>query len=221
MGIANTIILDMFLNIQKHINPDISIEVGAFNAEFSKEMKYFDIDIFAFEASPYVYETFKNEMEKIKYLNNAVSNKNGKIKFEIQAHFNPHTTGNNSIKNRNEDKAYTYIDVDSVSINEYFNNYTFSKGALWIDAEGASEEVLTGASNKLKDFGSIYIELEHKEFWNGCWKRENVIEYLKQYGFHLFYELPCYVDQSDAIFISDKYIKEINEIIPKPDLAIS
>jgi FkbM family methyltransferase len=213
--IANKNILDLFINIQSVIHPDISIEVGAHDADFSKEMMSLDIDVFAFEASPYVHDRFKNDLNGIKYINKAVSNTNKKIKFEIQLDSDPSTAGNNSIKNRNESKDYSYIDVESISINEYFKDIPFSKGALWIDAEGASGEVLLGADKRFEDFGSIYIELEKRDFWKDAWQRDQAVDYLNNNGFYLYHEAPCYGEQVDAIFINNKYKGLIDEALSK------
>ena len=213
--IADHNILSLFLKLQKVLEPDVAVEVGAHDADFSKEMTDFNIDVFAFEASPYVYNRFKNEMSGIKYINKAVSDKNETIKFEIQPDPDPSIIGNNSIKNRNEVKDYSYIDVESVSIKKYFNEILFSKGALWIDAEGASREVLLGAEDRIKDFSSIYIELELKDFWVDSWKRDDAVEYLESKGFYLFHEAPCYGDQVDAIFVKNEYREKINEVISK------
>jgi FkbM family methyltransferase len=213
--IANKNILDLFMSIQSIIKPDISIEVGAHDADFSKEMIALDVDVFAFEASPYVYDRFKNDLAGIKYINSAVSNTNKKIKFEIQLDVDPSIAGNNSIKNRNESKDYSYIDVESISINEYFRDTLFSKGALWVDAEGASGEVLLGADERLKDFGSIYIELEKKDFWKDAWQRDQAVKYLNDNGFYLYHEAPCYGEQVDAIFINNKYKGLVDEALSK------
>lgn len=203
------------MSIQSIIKPDISIEVGAHDADFSKEMIALDVDVFAFEASPYVYDRFKNDLAGIKYINSAVSNTNKKIKFEIQLDVDPSIAGNNSIKNRNESKDYSYIDVESISINEYFKDTLFSKGALWVDAEGASGEVLLGADERLKDFGSIYIELEKKDFWKDAWQRDQAVKYLNDNGFYLYHEAPCYGEQVDAIFINNKYKGLVDEALSK------
>ena len=203
--IADKDIISLFIKIQDIISPDISIEVGAHDGDFSKLMRSRGIDVLAFEASPYVYNRFKNEMNGINYINKAVSDKDGVIKFEMQADLDPSLIGNNSIKNRNEIKDYSYIEVDSVSILEYFKDSDFSKGAIWIDAEGASGEVLVGAGDRIKDFASIYIELETQDFWIDAWQRDKVVEYLNSKGFYLLHESPCYVNQVDAIFIKNEY----------------
>jgi FkbM family methyltransferase len=211
--IADKDILSLFIKIQDLISPDISIEIGAHDGDFSKTMVSKDIDVFAFEASPYVYDRFKDKMNGINYINKAVSDKNDVIKFEIQPDSDPSLVGNNSIKNRNEIKNYSYVEVDSVSIDNYFKNTSFSKGAIWIDAEGASREVLLGANDRINDFASIYIELESEDFWLDAWKRDDVIEYLNSKGFYLLHESPCYINQSDAIFINNKFKGLVDEFI--------
>lgn len=219
--IANEDVLNVFLSIQDAIKPDISIEVGAFNGDFSKQMIGKGIEVFAFEASPYVYNRFKDELSDINYINKAVSDKNQTIKFEIQSDIDPASAGNNSIKNRNEKKDYFYVDVEAVALNTYFKDKEFGKAALWIDAEGAGGEVLKGADNVLKNTASIYMELEEKDFWIDAMQKNEIVEYLRDKGFSLVYEVPCYTAQVDAIFVNNLYLEDINEIIPKPDVAIS
>lgn len=219
--IANEDVLKVFLSIQNKISPDIAIEVGAFNGDFSKQISETGIDVFAFEASPYVYNRFKNELSHINYINKAVSDKNEMIKFEIQSDIDPAAAGNNSIKNRNEKKDYFYIDVEAVTLDTYFKDKEFGKAVLWIDAEGSGGEVLRGAGNVLKNTASIYMELEEKDFWIDAMQKNEIVEYLRDKGFSLVYEVPCYTAQVDAIFVNNLYLEDINEIIPKPDMAIS
>ena len=211
--IANENVLSIFMKVQDILRPDIVVEVGAHDGDFAKAATKLEVNVFAFEASVYVYERFKDSMAGITYLNLAVSDKTGTVKFEVQPNLDPSTTGNNSIKNRNSVKNYSYIDVDSVSIESFFNNTEFSNGALWIDAEGSSREVLLGAGDRIKDFSSIYIELETEDFWLDSWKRNEVIEFLESKGFYLFHEVPCYSNQSDAIFIRNDCKKDVNKEI--------
>jgi FkbM family methyltransferase len=213
--IANKDVLDKFITIQEVIKPDISIEVGAHDADFSKRMIYAGIECFAFEASPYVFERYKQDLKEINYINSAISDKNGTIKFEVQPHEDPSLVGNNSIKNRNELNKYSYVDVHSVTLSDYFKDSLFSKGVLWIDAEGSSGEVLMGLGSRVKDFASIYIELELHDFWIDSWKRDDVVKYLEANGFYLFYEVPCYSGQTDAIFINNRYKVTIDEALSK------
>lgn len=208
-------VLSKFIDIQKIINPDIAIEVGAYDADFSKSISKLNISTYAFEASPYIYNKYKNEMNDIFYINKAISNKDEIIKFEIQLDSDPTYAGNNSIKNRNEVKEYNYIDVESVSIYEYFKNKSFNKAALWVDAEGANEEVLLGIKDRIKDFASICIEVETKDFWKDSWKKDDVVNYLDSCNFSVSFEFSYNDGQMDLIFVNNKYLEVINEAISK------
>ena len=74
-------LVEYFINIQKIIKPDVSVEVGAHAAEFSRSMSNIIKDVWAFEASPYVYNSV-GKIENVNYINKAVSDKDGVIKFE-------------------------------------------------------------------------------------------------------------------------------------------
>jgi len=188
-------LMDAFIALQKDLVPDISIEVGAHGAEYSKTMAGLGIESYAFEASPYVYERFKDTMpDWVEYINLAVSEYSGVSTFEMQTRFDPKMAGNNTIKNRNEDTLYDYIEIETVSLDEYFyseidHNFNF---ALWIDCEGANGDVLLGSHRLLDRVSSIHIEVEELEFWKNQWLRKDVTEYLAGYGFKEY--LVCDVD---------------------------
>ena len=193
-------LLDIFIEMQKEIKPTLSIEVGAFDADYSKEMSKLGIECYAFEASPFVYKKFKDGMEGISYINKAVSDKDGVIQFELMPDHNHANRGNNSIKNRKENLKYKYIDVDSITLNSYFADRTNEQISLWIDCEGANKEVLFGATNILPSVTSILIETEDVEFWKDQWLHEDVVKFLSNYGFEVVEEKFAYLNQKNAIF---------------------
>lgn len=199
---------NIFVEIQKKNKPDLIIEVGAFDAEFSHIIleKNLCEKIFAFEASPYVYNKFKNNInKKINYLNLAISNYTGHIDFEVQVgQFDPAECGNNSTLKRNEHKQYNYIKVPCVKLDDYFQNEKFNNICLWIDAEGANREVLTGAEKILEKTQSIFIETEGREFWKNQWLHQDVTNYLISKNFELVKQSPTYEAQFNCIFIKNK-----------------
>jgi FkbM family methyltransferase len=190
-------ILAAFIDIQKVMLPKITIEVGAYDADFSKSMVGIAKEIYAFEASPFVYEKFK-DIPGVDYRNLAISDVSGEIDFEIQ--IDQHKlTSNNSIMKRNDKGNKEYISVKSSTLNELFEDK--KNIALWIDCEGANGQVLTGASSILPNIGSICIEVETARFWKDQWLEQDVKEYLAGFGFRLSMSEPQYTNQFNQIYI--------------------
>jgi FkbM family methyltransferase len=178
-------LFDLYIKLQKDLTPDMSIEVGAHEASYSKTMAGLEIEAFAFEASPYVYNRFKDGLSGIYYINKAVSDKLGTVQFQMQTRTDYDKSGNNTIKLRNEDTEYEYIDIQSTTLDHYFiDDIKYGKNiALWIDVEGANEDVLLGAEKLLELVSSIHIEVEEIEFWKNQWLHDDVTKYLAGYGF--------------------------------------
>jgi FkbM family methyltransferase len=196
--LSNQELVEKFINLQKIIKPDVSIEIGAHEAKFSKAMSNIIEDVWAFEANPHVYDFFY-PIKNVKYLNKAVSNIDGKIKFFMQQH-ESNTVGNNSIIKRNENIDYNVIDIESISLNNNFKKY--KNICLWIDCEGASKEVLIGASEILKNVSTIFIEVENYQFWENQWLFKDLSEYLNLHDFILFAkDLEYGLNQHNCIFI--------------------
>ena len=65
---------------------------------------------------------------------------------------------------------------------------------MWIDVEGSSKKVLTGAEKSLKNTFSILIETEECPYWKDQWLRKDVENYLKSLSniFKLFFPLILY-----------------------------
>lgn len=186
-----------FISIQKIMLPDIAIEVGAYDADFSRAMVGIAKEVWAFEASPYVFNKFKG-IDGIKYLNLAISDMSGQVDFEIQSDHHK-LTSNNSIMKRNDKGNKEYISVKSATLNELFKDK--KNIALWIDCEGANQQVLTGASEILPNVDSIFIEVETTKFWKDQWLEKDVREYLSNFGFRLSRSEPQYTNQYNQIYI--------------------
>lgn len=189
--------LNAYLDMQKILLPNVSIEVGAYDADFSKAMVGIAKEVWAFEASPYVFNKFK-DIPGVNYLNLAISDKAGEVEFEIQKDL-PLIISNNSIMKRNDSSNKEYISVKSVSLNDMFKDK--KNISLWIDCEGANEQVLTGASEILPNVVSIFIEVEGQKFWKDQWIEQDVKEYLAKFGFRLSMSEPQYTNQFNQIYI--------------------
>ena len=201
--------------VQRILEPDISVEVGAYDADFSCAIvKDSAIEAYAFEASPYVYEKFRDQLSHINYLNLAVSDIEGTCEFEIQAKLDPRLVGNNSIRKRNQMKKYKYIEVPSTTLDVFFENELNKNFALWIDCEGASEQVLKGSERLLDSTSSIYIETETKMYWQDSWLESDVEKFLTQKNFKMVSKTYEDEGQNNCIFVkSDRLNSEILSLI--------
>jgi FkbM family methyltransferase len=197
-------LFNRFIEMQEALKPTISIEVGAYKAEFSKTMIGKVNTIYAFEASPFVYNNFKNEIPKeINYINKTISNTSGAGTFKMRNDTNPAKEVRNSILAPHEayNILYSELGVETTTLDEYFKD-TEENICLWVDVEGANKEVLLGASKLLEKVSSIHIEIENHHFWQDQWLYNDVINYLAGYGFKEldFADILPYRKQSNVIF---------------------
>lgn len=210
-----------YYELQKILKSDCFFEIGAFEAYFSRNMKsiFPNSKVYAFEASPYCYDNYKNLNTSIDYLNVAISDKEGEIDFILQdKNLSDQSEiekirGNNSILDRNDDTIlYKKISVKSTTFDlfverESLENFSIS---LWIDVEGANKNVLQGSKNFLKNVQSLLIEVEDFEYWKNQWLSTDVDKFLKSFGF-----LPIARDfednnQYNVVYINSMLFEDVN-----------
>jgi len=213
-----------FYYLQEILNPESTFEVGAFESDFSKKIKKQipKIECWAFEANPYNFEYFSKRNHfysiGINYINLAVSNETGEIDFYIQDKILSTNEeidkirGNNSILNRcDENISYISTRVKSISLNDFFKNFNLvdKTKSLWIDVEGASENVLVGCSKSFENILSIMIEVENKEYWKDQWFSNDVIKYLEEKGFYPIMR-DYWIDNSqyNIVFLNEKIFSD-------------
>jgi FkbM family methyltransferase len=179
----NGLLSDKFLKMQKDFRPDYAIEVGAHAAEFSVAISNsLGINAVAFEAGRAIYKNFKDQANShlVKYLNYAISDKDG---FEIFTIAHSEYDQSNSIIPRTDKLNIKTEKIKSYKLDTYFKDYDFKNACLWIDAEGANKNVLTGAEETLKKVSSIFIETEDYPHWENQWLTLDVIKFLNNHGF--------------------------------------
>ena len=69
-----------------------------------------------------------------------------------------------------------------------------------IDIEGFALQVLKGFGDKITGFKAIQIELETKEVWEGQSYYQDVVDYLKEYGFETLSQIVLNDIQRDVLF---------------------
>jgi FkbM family methyltransferase len=190
MSDLNMELLGLFYDLQDDLKPQVSLEIGAFEASFSNYMRYtYNTQAYAFEANPYVYDNFFQANEKIKYINMAISDQKGMVSFKMQTIHKPSgqiltkVRGNNSIMDRDDDTIeYESIYVPSDTLDNFMNNIP-GNVCMFIDVEGATQKVLENANQTLERASSIFIEVEEKAYWKNQWLQEDVHKFLSERGF--------------------------------------
>jgi FkbM family methyltransferase len=222
-------LVDLFFLIQEEVKPKISIEVGANSAEFSKKIKQDQTDIksWAFEANPYVHKHYADSLQNagVEYINAAITNKIGKTRFLIQeAYLNNgewdgkrinRIIGNNSLLIRDQDDVlYSAPKIDCHTLDGFFIDSGILNSndtvCMWIDVEGATEQVLSSSNKTLKQADSIFIEVEDFKFWQDQWLAEDVIKFLVSQDFVPIARDYEYEKQNNYIFIKSKLMDNNN-----------
>ncbi|MBS3648080.1 FkbM family methyltransferase [Pseudaminobacter sp. 19-2017] len=182
---SNKALVELFFGLVKILQPSLFIEAGAKMADTSVRARQYlpDARIVAFEASPdnfAVYSKSEPHAEnRVEYLHYALSDKEGTIDFNIRTAVAGQAvwvnSGANSILPRADDRTeYKTVSVPSKRIDDFFAGC--GSCALWVDVEGASKQVLTGAKDTLKKALVAIVEVEDYEVWAGQWKAREVIE---------------------------------------------
>lgn len=177
--------------IEKHVKPgDVVVDVGAnigyytliFARLVGKEGR-----VFAFEPDPDNFALLKKNVEVNGYKNviieqKAVSDKSGQIKLYL----NPENVGMHRIYRSNY--AHESIQVESITLDDYFNNFDRKIDLVKMDIEGAEISAFKGMRSLAQNNPDLKIVTEFvpafiSEF---NYKSEDFLELLAQSGFILY-----------------------------------
>jgi FkbM family methyltransferase len=199
---------ETFAKMQKKLKPNYSIEIGAHGAEFSNFMaKEYGIKSLAFEAGKDIYNLYKDTMHSlVSYINCAISDTDGAATFFVK---DSSTAGYNGIKPDIGGYFAPHETVACHRLDTYLKDYDFDNACLWIDVEGASREVLMGATETLKKTSSIFMETEDRPYWQDQWLTSDVINYLESLGFTKVASEQVYKMQQNIIFIKKAVFKNL------------
>ncbi len=186
-------LLNFYLDLVTAINPDVAVEIGAFDASFSQAIKQRlpHVRAVAFEANPYNFNEVVGRVAVagIEYLHKAVSDVDGTVTFNIMAEYAgdkfPRVKGNDSLLQRTAPGvAYEQVVVPSVTADTFFGQAQFAecRPCLWIDVEGAASKVIEGATKLLARTQSVLIEVEDYRHWDGQWLSKDVDAAMASHG---------------------------------------
>jgi len=206
-------LVELFFKATWVLQPDTFIEAGAKTGETSLRARETcpKARIVAFEANPFNYEkysaTFRHEQRKVDYINAALSDQPGPVTFNIVTArcgaSVDRVTGINSILERVDATVeYEPVTVDATTIDIHFQ--APGRTIMWVDVEGASRQVLTGANRTLATTDVILVELEDKAAWKGQWSASEAIVHLMQRGFVPVARDFEFRTQHNVLFLSDQ-----------------
>jgi len=186
---------ELFEEITDTIHPSVFVEVGAFDASFSRRMKtrYPTAAVYAFEANPRAFEHFVGDVTRdgVSYQHLAIGPAAGSAEIHIpeQIAGNPMPFTNrmaslNPLALR--DSRSVSVHVPMLRLDEALRDTApNARYALWIDVEGAIDQVLDGAAQTLERTDLIFCELEHAPVWVGQKLAGSVRNRLTAAGFQI------------------------------------
>ena len=142
---------------------DIGANIGYYTLLFAKLVGEKG-KVFSFEPDPKNFSILKKNVKLNNYNNvsaicSAVSDKKEKLVLYLSSENKAHHTIFNSGDSSN------YLEIDSVSLDEYFKNFTRNINFIKIDVEGAEHKVLKGMNSLLSKNKNVRIITEFSPGW--------------------------------------------------------
>lgn len=167
-----------FLELAISLAPDLSVEIGAHEASFSRRIKSAlpSVRALAFEANPYVHERFAPELSKadvgIDYRLAAVCDRVGTAELRVPVKLREVAFDRaNPISGlrhwAHPGFEYESMTVPALTIDAALGSAAYLRTVAWIDAEGSQSEILSGGPDFFSRVAAIYIEVEDQERWQG------------------------------------------------------
>ena len=195
---SNSHFVELFLSVCCELPITACFEVGAFEASFSKEMKRRrpELAVYAFEANTEVFRRFRQTMpEGVAYLNEAIGSEEGMCTFHIPVAVTGRRgqvvrprRGNirtSSLHAQSSvDVQYESISCKCSTLDAWQARVGWPASAVWIDVEGAAQDVLSGATEALRSgVQCVAIELEKRSFWVNQWLAPDVTGFMGELDF--------------------------------------
>lgn len=211
---------DAFYSCCLELKPDIILEIGAHEADFSRKIKKElpACKSIAFEANPYIHTFFTEKFDfgslGVSYRNMIVSDICGMREFN--APFVPPTgcmgapKGIGSILHMNSSsEQFKKVSVESTTLDTVAKEFPNARIiAMHIDVEGASREVLQGGETLFISgrVAIVNIEMNNVELWQNQWLDRDIYSFLSSYGFELAFTNFEATQKYDACFIHKNII---------------
>ena len=196
------------------------IDVGAALGDYSKAVHFIypDAKIYAFEPVPQSFEVLKtvaNKINNLQCFNLALSDNEGETEF----HLNEFSFSSSLLKMTDTHKEIfpfakneETIMVNTIKLDDFCKNERIVFGSekyilLKIDVQGLELKVLKGATNLLKEIDVIQLEVSFMNFYEGQASIEDIILFLKPFGFNSLVQVSPVFDQSKLLYSDFLFIK--------------
>jgi FkbM family methyltransferase len=202
---GNSTLRDAYFHLFAVLRPSVFCDVGANDGAMSLAVRAAAprCEVYAYEANPEIHARYTAALTErgVIYRNVAVSNRDGRAtvyaprtlsRAWVDGSMVPASikekedTGKTSLLMRDEEATYDSFDVEKCTLDRLFQDRIEDDGAsffLWVDVEGAAEQVLEGASGVLRRTLALLVECENFPFWRDGSSVSGVASRLFQAGF--------------------------------------
>lgn len=195
--------------------PEITktLEIGAYEAGFSKKMKQArpDVEVIAFEANPFVYDHYKESVHAagVDYRQVCVNSTGDETPIRIPLDYRGTdrklTNQMSSIMNNSSTENTREVLVPGVCLDESLTLTEDDTIVAWIDVEGACGAVLPGCIETLKRCTAVYIEVESLAIWEDQWLAKDVAAFFASQGFFPVVKDFQSINQYNVVYINSNF----------------
>ncbi|MFT6391331.1 MAG: FkbM family methyltransferase [Ilumatobacter sp.] len=167
-------------------------------------------NVVAFEANPYTHKRFNKRLVKagVKHEHLALSETSGTVQFlvRLKEDGTPIADGQGSLLVRSDHTpGYESVSVEAVTLDGYYADDMSTSFAMWVDVEGASSQVLRGATMLLERTDLVFIEVEDRHKWDGQeWLHDDVVTFFVEHGLNPVARDTQSRHQFNVLFVSDR-----------------
>ena len=188
---SNQLLMALFGDIVISLGPNVYIEIGAREADFSFSMSEVlpNTKFICYEANKHSFNVFFHRFEgkrNVAYLNVAISDSIGLTTIKIPRGNRPEilTKGNASLLDRRGySKGYTEEAVHCTTLDESCLGIGADSTVCgWIDVEGHFRAVHKGGAVTFSRLDALFVEVEDHEFWEGQALTSEVCSMLQNSG---------------------------------------
>lgn len=214
------IVDNLFFKLSRVLKVRTLLECGAHEATASRRfLEGGGNRSIAIEANPEIFkiQTAKSAAYGVEILNIGLADKPGHMTFNIPE------KNLAAASFLSKGKASDTCKIETTTIDLLIESQAITgRLALWVDVEGFSYQVLSGATETLEasDTCVLVVEMEDAQLWQGQKTMSDVGPIIEGYG---FVPVLCdiqFVDQFNVVYIREKFLADCKDIIEDANNAM-